>query len=114
MDAALAALPEVVAEYEALSGRRYDPVDLYRMDDAEVAVFLLNSAAQTAKDVADRLRADGVRAGVISPNVIRPFPADAIREALRGVRAVVLGERSGSYGAARRQPLARGEVRAEG
>ena len=114
MDAALAALPEVVAEYEALSGRRYDPVDLYRMDDAEVAVFLLNSAAETAKDVADRLRDEGVRAGVVSPNVIRPFPADTIREALRGVRAVVLGERSGSYGGARRQPLARGEVRAEG
>ncbi len=99
MDAALAVLPEVFAEYEALSGRAYDPVDLYRMDDAEVAVFLLNSAAQTAKDVADQLRAEGVRAGVISPNVIRPFPADTIREALRGVRAVVIGERSSSYGA---------------
>ena len=99
MDAAAAALPEIVSEYEALSGRRYDPVDLYRMDDAEVAVLLLNSAAETAKDIADRLRADGIRAGVISPNVIRPFPAGAIREALRGVRAVVLGERSGSYGA---------------
>ncbi len=99
MDAALAAIPEVFAEYEALSGRHYDPVDRYRMDDAEVALFLLNSAAETAKDVADRLRAGGVRAGVISPNVIRPFPADAIREALRGVRAVLIGERSSSYGA---------------
>lgn len=98
MNAAQAALPDVIAEYEALSGRRYDPVDLYRMDDAEVAVFLLNSAAETAKDVADRLREQGVRAGVISPNVIRPFPADAIREALRGVRAVVLAERSSSFG----------------
>ena len=99
MVAAAAALPEMLAEYEAVSGRRYQPVDLYRMDDAEVAVFLLNSAAETAKDVADRLRTQGVRAGVVSPNVIRPFPADAIREALRGVRAVVLGERSGAYGA---------------
>ena len=99
MDAAPGAFCEVAAEYEALSGRHYDPVDLYRMDDAEVAVFLLNSAAETAKDVADQLRAEGVRAGVISPNVIRPFPANAIREALRGVRAVLIGERSGSYGA---------------
>src|SRR5512135_1950459 len=63
MDAAQAALPEVFAEYEALSGRRYDPVDLYRMDDAEVAVFLMNSAAETAKDVVDKLRKQGVRAG---------------------------------------------------
>jgi pyruvate ferredoxin oxidoreductase alpha subunit len=99
MNAALTALPEVFAEYEALSGRRYEPVDTYRMDDAKVAVFLLNSAAETAKDVADRLRGEGIKAGVISPNVIRPFPADTIREALRGVRAVVFGERSSSYGA---------------
>ncbi len=99
MDAALPAFREVFAEYEELSGRHYDLVDEYRMDDAEIAVFLLNSAAETAKDVADRLRAEGIRAGVVSPNVIRPFPADAIRQALRGVRAVVIGERSSSYGA---------------
>jgi pyruvate ferredoxin oxidoreductase alpha subunit len=99
MEAALAAVPEVFAEYEAISGRRYDPVDLYKMDDADVALFLVNSAAETAKDVADKLRAKGIRAGVLSPNLIRPFPADAIREALRGVKAVVLGERSGAYGA---------------
>jgi len=99
MDAAMAAIPDVFAEFETLSGRRYEPVDLYRMEDAQVAVFLLNSAAETAKDVADRLRAKGVAAGVVSPNVIRPFPADAIRQALRGVRAVLIGERSSSYGA---------------
>jgi pyruvate ferredoxin oxidoreductase alpha subunit len=98
MDAALAAVPGVLAEYEALSGRRYDAVDLYRMDDAEIALFLLNSAAQTAKDVADRLRAEGIRAGVISPNMIRPLPADTIRDALRGVPAVLIGERASSYG----------------
>ena len=99
MAAAQAAIPEVFAEYEKLSGRRYDPVDLYRMEDAEVALFLINSAAETAKDVADKLREQGVRAGVISPNIIRPFPAEQIRAALRGVKAVVLGERSPAYGA---------------
>ncbi|MGO8939972.1 MAG: transketolase C-terminal domain-containing protein [Mycobacterium sp.] len=98
MDAAMAAIPDVFADFEALSGRRYEPVDLYRMEDAQVAVFLLNSAAETAKDVADRLRAEGVAAGVVSPNMIRPFPADAIRQALRGVRAVLIGERASSYG----------------
>ena len=98
MDAAAQALPEVFAEYEAISGRHYAPLDCYRMDDAEVAVLLLNSAAETAKDVTDRLREQGVRAGVISPNVLRPFPADDIREALRRVHALVIGERADSYG----------------
>ena len=99
MDAAAVALPAVFEEYAAISGRRYEPVDLYRMEDAEVAVLLLNSAAETAKDVADRLREEGVRAGVVSPNVLRPFPADELREAMRGVRALVIGERADSYGA---------------
>jgi len=99
MDNALRAIPEVFAEYEALSGRHYAALDSYRMEDAEVAVLLLNSAAETAKDVADSLRERGVRAGVLSPNVLRPFPADEIREALHGVRALLIGERADSYGA---------------
>jgi len=98
MEAALRVLPDVFAEYETLSGRRYDLVDLYRMDDAEVALLLLNSAAETAKDAADRLRAQGIRAGVVSPNVLRPFPAPVLREALRDVRTLVIGERGDSYG----------------
>jgi pyruvate ferredoxin oxidoreductase alpha subunit len=98
MEAALQALPEVFAEYEALSGRHYDVVEQYRMEDAEVALLLLNSAAETAKDAADRLREQGIRAGVVSPNVLRPFPADELRTALRGVRALVIGERADSYG----------------
>nr|WP_166244320.1 thiamine pyrophosphate-dependent enzyme [Paenibacillus turpanensis] len=90
---------EVAQEYAALSGRTYGVLDLYRMEDAEVALFLLNSAAESAKDVVDRLREQGIRAGVISPNIIRPFPAEAIRDALRGVKAVLVGERADSYGA---------------
>jgi pyruvate ferredoxin oxidoreductase alpha subunit len=90
---------EVAAEYAALSGREYNVLDLYRMEDAEVAVFLLNSAAESAKDVVDKLRAQGIKAGVISPNVIRPFPAKEIREALKNVKALLVGERADSYGA---------------
>ena len=41
-----------------------------------------------------------------SPNVLRPFPAEEFRGALRGVKAVTIGDRADSYGA-RRQPVAR-------
>jgi pyruvate ferredoxin oxidoreductase alpha subunit len=99
MDAAAGVVREVFAEYGRLSGRDYQVLDSYRMDDAEVALLILNSAAETAKDVADRLRLKGVRAGVLSPNVLRPFPADDLRSSLRGVRALVIAERADSYGA---------------
>ncbi|MBP3038965.1 pyruvate synthase [Bacillaceae bacterium Marseille-Q3522] len=86
------------AEFAEISGRKYEIVDLYRMEDAEIALFLLNSAAETAKDVADRLRSQGIKAGVISPNLLRPFPAKQIREALKHVKALLIGERADSYG----------------
>jgi pyruvate ferredoxin oxidoreductase alpha subunit len=90
---------EVAIEYARISGREYPVLDLYKMEDAEVALFLLNSAAESAKDVVDQLRAKGVKAGVISPNIIRPFPANEIREALKNVKALLVGERADSYGA---------------
>lgn len=89
---------EVAAEYAKLSGREYPVLDLYEMEDAEVALFLLNSAAESAKDVVDKLRKQGIKAGVISPNIIRPFPSEAIRQALKNVKSLLIGERADSYG----------------
>jgi pyruvate ferredoxin oxidoreductase alpha subunit len=89
---------EVAAEYAKLSGRNYDILDLYQMEDADVALFLLNSAAESAKDVVDRLREKGIKAGIISPNIIRPFPAQEIRKALKNVKSLLVGERADSYG----------------
>jgi pyruvate ferredoxin oxidoreductase alpha subunit len=99
MTAARRVIPEVLAELASLTGRAYPALDLYRMEDAEAAVVLINSAAETAKDVADRLRADGQRVGVVSLNVLRPFPGREVRDALRHVGAVLVGDRGDSYGA---------------
>lgn len=90
---------EIAAEYARLSGREYPTLDLYNMEDAEVAVFSLNSAGESAKAAVDALRAKGIKAGVIRPNIIRPFPAEALRKALKNVKAVVVAERADSYGA---------------
>jgi len=86
-------------EYAELTGRDYPILDLYRMEDAEVAVFLMNSASEIIKDVVDQLRAQGIKAGSISPNMIRPFPQRQIAEALKNVKAVTVGDRADSYGA---------------
>lgn len=86
-------------EYFELTGRDYPILDLYRMEDAEVAVFLMNSSSEIIKDVVDQLRAKGIKAGSIAPNIIRPFPQKQIAEALKNVKAVTVGDRADSYGA---------------
>ncbi len=99
MEAARGVIPAVFAELEALTGRSYPVLDAYRMGDAETAVVLLNSAAETAKETADERRALGERVGVLSPNVLRPFPTEMFRQALATVSAVTIGDRADSYGA---------------
>lgn len=89
----------IANEYELLTGREYKVLDLYRMEDAEVAVFLMNSATEIIKDVVDELRRQGIKAGSIAPNMIRPFPQKQIAEALKNVKAITVGDRGDSYGA---------------
>ncbi len=89
---------EIRKEYAALTGRDYPILDLYRMEDAEVALFMLNSASEITKVAVDQLREKGLKVGAIAPNLIRPFPAKQIADALKHVKAVVVGDRADSYG----------------
>ncbi len=99
MEAARRELPGILQELANLTGRQHPVMDAYKMEDAETALVLINSAAETAKIVADQLREKGEKVGVLSPNVLRPFPCEEFRRNLRNVKAVVIGDRGDSYGA---------------
>ncbi|MCD6385146.1 pyruvate synthase [Candidatus Sumerlaeota bacterium] len=98
MVAASKRINEVFEEYGRLSGRYYSVIEKYKMEDAEVAIFILNSAYDTATQAVDNLRAQGKKVGAMSLNVIRPFPADEVREALKNVKVLVVCDRQDSYG----------------
>ncbi len=85
---------EVARDFSDRFGREYGLFESYRLDDAEVAIVVLNSAAGTVKTVIDALRADGVKAGLLKPRIFRPFPADEIAAALSGVKAVCVMDRA--------------------
>jgi len=89
----------IAKEYEEISGRRYELLDRYCMDDADVVLFILNSAADTARDAVDELRSQGIKAGILSPNMIRPFPKKAIQDALANAKVVMVAERADAFGA---------------
>lgn len=96
-----AVLPKIQAafdDFEKLSGRKYNIVEKYNMDDAEVAVVCMGTSVETAEEVAKELRAQGIKAGVIGIRVIRPWPFEQIKEALKGVKAVAALDRSSPNG----------------
>ena len=75
MEQARVVIPQVFREYAELSGRDMNLAEGYRNQDAQVILFLLGSSYHTAKTAADRLREQGVRAGVVTLHTLRPFPA---------------------------------------
>jgi len=99
MEKALTVIPKIFHEYGKLSGRRYGLLELYKMEDADAALFILNSGAETAKEAVDILRKEGHKVGLIKPNIIRPFPADAILDALKNVKGLVVADRQDNPGA---------------
>jgi len=100
MKNAMTVIQQVNDEYAALSGRSYGNglIETYRLDDAETALVCVGSAAGTVKTVVDELRADGVKAGLLRLRAFRPFPVEAVRSALEGVKAVGVMDKSMSFG----------------
>ena len=87
------------AEFEKLTGRKYNSVEKYDMDDADVAVVCMGTSVETAREVAGEMREKGVKAGVVGIRVIRPFPFFEIGEALKEIKAIAALDRSSPNGA---------------
>jgi pyruvate ferredoxin oxidoreductase alpha subunit len=95
---ALPAWDEIADEFARRFGRRYEAVERYRSEDAEIVFFMIGAFATKAMDAVDRLREAGIRAGLVRPRLLRPYPRDALRGALRGRKAVAVIDQNLSMG----------------
>jgi pyruvate ferredoxin oxidoreductase alpha subunit len=92
-------IEEVGQEFGKIFGRSYGFFEEYRMEDAELCIVVMSSAAGTAKDAVDELRSQGKKIGLVKPRVFRPFPHEKIAAALKKMKAVAVLDRSSSPGA---------------
>jgi pyruvate ferredoxin oxidoreductase alpha subunit len=99
MEAAGPVIDAVAGELEALSGRRYLPLESYRLEGARRAIVAMGSTAGTVKEAVDELRDDGEPVGLLRIGAFRPFPAESIAEALAGVDTAVILDRADAPGA---------------
>ena len=99
MDAVRPALAEASRQWAELTGRTWGALDTYRLEDAELAIVVAGSIAGTAREAVDRLRDDGIPAGLLRPRLFRPFPALEMATLLCMARKVVVLDRNCSIGA---------------
>jgi pyruvate ferredoxin oxidoreductase alpha subunit len=89
---------EVAKDFKKISGRTYGLFESYRLDDAEIGIVILNSAAGTTKDVVDEYREKGVKVGLLKPRLFRPFPYEEIGKELSHLKAVCVLDRADAFG----------------
>jgi pyruvate ferredoxin oxidoreductase alpha subunit len=97
---ALDVIPEIASDFEACFERPSGGlVRGYRTDDADTIVVALGSVLGTIEDVIDEMRDDGEKIGALAIKCFRPWPADAVREALEGAKRVIVLEKAFAVGA---------------
>ncbi|MCL2081214.1 MAG: 3-methyl-2-oxobutanoate dehydrogenase subunit VorB [Oscillospiraceae bacterium] len=93
--------PELLEKVNIARFERYDEIkrnetrcELYKTDDAEICVVAYGAASRISRNAVEMARAKGIRAGLIRPITLWPFPSDAILEAADRVKAFTVVEMS--------------------
>jgi len=90
---------QAAREYKDITGMwDGDTIDTYRLDDAEVVVFGINSMAGELRLSIDILREQGIKAGLLRPRLVVPFPAEDIINALPRNAQVMVLDRNYNFG----------------
>src|SRR5712691_4178101 len=93
-DRVLPTLKAVMDEYHRLTGRRYDVVMSYRLEDADYAIVGSGCMIETAEATVDYIREKmGIKVGLLHVTCWRPWPSIEIVKALRHCKAISVIER---------------------
>lgn len=96
---ALSVIPEEAAKFAEIFNRDSGGlIRPYKMESARNVVIALGSVLGTIKDVVDEMIADGFSIGVLGLTTFRPFPFDAVRDALVNAHNVFIVEKAFQLG----------------
>ncbi len=96
---ALDKIEKVAREFGETFGRYYGGlIDSYRADDAEIVIVTMGSVIGTIKDAIDQMRSEGTKVGLVKVRCYRPFPAEALRKALKDAGVIAVIEKDVSIG----------------
>jgi 2-oxoisovalerate ferredoxin oxidoreductase alpha subunit len=100
LERSLSVIKKAHKEFNEIFGRSYGNgiYKTYRMEDADVAIFAVMSVAAESRLAVDYLRENGVKAGLVSLKVFRPFPSEDLRQVFKGIPNVVVFDREIGYG----------------
>jgi pyruvate/2-oxoacid:ferredoxin oxidoreductase alpha subunit len=85
-------------EFKKEFGRGYGIVEPVMVEDAEMVLVTAGSITSTARMAVRDLRQQGYKIGLLKIRLFRPFPVEAVRNALRGKEKIAVIDRNISLG----------------
>ncbi len=73
-------------------------VEPYKVEDAEIVLVAIGSAAGTIKYVIDKLREEGKKIGLVKIKVFRPFPYEELAKYLENAKIIGVLDRAETFG----------------
>jgi pyruvate ferredoxin oxidoreductase alpha subunit len=99
IEASKQVIEDVANEFNKVFGRYAGGlVDKYRLDGAKTAIVAMGSVVGTIREVVDELREKGEKVGLLKIRAFRPFPKEAVYDALKEVDNIIIMEKALSLG----------------
>ena len=93
-------IKEIHDEFADKFGRSYGN-GIYKThltEDADTIIFAMGSVASQARNVLKKLRKGGLKVGLVSLKLFRPFPVSYLREFFKNKKQIVVFDRDVGYG----------------
>ncbi|GAB6143286.1 pyruvate synthase subunit PorA [Desulfocicer niacini] len=99
MDRVISLVDTIDEEFGKAFGRTYGgQIECYRTEDADCVLVTSGSAVGTARTIIDAKREQGMKVGLVKLRLYRPFPITRLAEALKGMKAIGVLDRSLCFG----------------
>lgn len=98
MENAVDLLKKVDEKWKQKFRRSYGLVERFMLEDAETVIVIMGYHSSTAKAAVRKLRANGKKVGLLRIRVFRPWPRDAVSEALANAKKVLVFDQAVSVG----------------
>lgn len=98
MKNSISVIEKTCEEFKEIFGREYGLVDAYKTDDADIVFVAMGSVCSTLRVIVDELRDKGEKVGLLKISVYRPFPVEAIEEAVKNASKLAVIDKNVSFG----------------
>ncbi|MFX1568070.1 MAG: pyruvate ferredoxin oxidoreductase [Promethearchaeota archaeon] len=93
-------IKEVHDEFAKKFGRSYGNgiLKAIKTDDADIFILAMGSVASQSRVAINKLRSEGLKVGLISLKLFRPFPAEELRDFFKDKKNIIVFDREIGYG----------------